>query len=319
MGDATCGWSVMATLFQYTRQVQRFIRDGKQELVDFEDIVDYCNQARREVAMRAQCVRRFPPISAPIISAAILNGGTDYTNPTVEISTPDVPGGQLLNPNGAQAVGVATQSGGVINNVYITYGGDGYYQPVIQIKDPTGTGAEIQPNIGPILTANPYQEVYNFSDVDLSVFPGVESIYAVLSVNLIYANGRYSVLVYSFSQYQAMIRQYGPGNYFYIPCMGAQYGRGAGGSFYLYPPASQSLSMEWDCVCLPSPLTSDNDYEAIPDPWTDAVPFYAAHLAFLELQNHNNSRAFLERFDERMHRFGAYALPGRAISPYGRP
>lgn len=307
------------SLFTYARQVQRFIRDGNQKLVDFEDIINYVNQARREVAMRAQCIRILPPISAPIISAAILNGGTGYTNPMVEISAPDVPGGQLLNPNGAQAVGAATQINGIITSVDITYGGDGYYQPVIQINDPTGLGSEIQPNIGPILTANPYQEVYNFSDVDLSNFPGVESIYAVLSVSLIYANGRYSVLVYSFPQYQATIRQYGPGNYFYVPCMGAQYGRGAGGSFYLYPPPSQSLSMEWDCVCLPSDLTSDLDHDPIPSPWTDAVPYWAAHLAFLEIQNMNSARAYKDMFDERMTRFGAYALPGRAISPYGRP
>ena len=309
----------MATLFQYTKQVQRFLRDGKQELVDFEDIIDYVNAARREVAMRAQCIRVLPPISAPIVDAKIINGGTGYTNPTVAISAPDTPGGQLLNPNGAQAVGTATQSGGVIDNVYITYGGDGYYQSTIQINDPTGSGAEISPVLGPILTANPYQEVYKFSDVDLSGFPGVESIYAVLSVSLIYANGRYSVLVYSFPQYQALIRQYQPGAYYYVPCLGAQFGRGASGSFYLYPPPSQSLSMEWDCVCLPSDLSSDDQFCPVPAPWTDAVPYWAAHLAFLELQNGNSARMYKDLFDERMHRFGAYALPGRAISAYGRP
>lgn len=309
----------MASLYTYTRQVQRFIRDAKQELIDFEDVIDYVNAARREVAMRAQCVRILPPISAPIISATILAGGTGYTNPTVSISAPDSPGGKLLNPNGAQAVGTATQSGGVINNVYINYGGDGYFQPVIQINDPTGTGAEIQPNLGPILTANPYQEQYNFSDVNLSDFPGVASIYAVLSYSLIYANGRYSALVYSFSQYQALIRQYGPGAYYYVPCFVVQYGRGAGGSIFTYPPPAQVLQFEWDCLCLPSDLTSDNDYEAIPDPWTDAVPYWAAHLAFLELQNGNTARMYKDLFDERMTRFGAYALPGRAISQYGRP
>lgn len=308
----------MATLFDHCRQVQRFIRDGKQELIDFEDIITYVNAARREVAMRAQCVRILPPISAPVISATILNGGTGYTNPTVQISTPDSPGGLLLNPNGAQAVGSATQVGGVIDNVNITYGGDGYFAPVIQISDPTGTGAVIQPNLGPMMTANVAQEVYNFSDVDLSIFPGVASIYAVLDVSILYANSRYSVLVYSFPQYQALIRNYGPGNYMYIPCMGSQFGRGARGSFYLYPVPSQILQMEWDCCCLPSDLISDLDYEPIPDPWIDAIPYWAAHLAFLELQNLNTARAYKDMFDERMKRFGAYALPGRAISQYGR-
>lgn len=309
----------MASLFTYTRQLQRFLRDGKQELVDFEDIIDYVNQARREVAMRGQAIRVLPPISAPIVSATITNGGTGYTNPTVQITTPDSPGGLLLNPNGAQAVGTATQSGGIINNVYITYGGDGYFQPAIQINDPTGTGAVIQPNLGPILQTNTFQEQYKFQDVDLSIFPGVASIYAVLSVSVIYSNTRYSVAVYSFSQYQALIRNYQPGGYYYVPCFGTQFGRGASGSFFLYPVAYQPLQMEWDCVCLPSDLTSDNQFDPLPDPWSDAVPFYAAHLAFLELQNHNAARSFLALFDERMKRFGSYALPGRAINPYGRP
>lgn len=309
----------MSSLFEYTRQVQRFIRDGNQQLVDFEDIITYVNAARREVALRAQCIRVLPPISGPIVDATILTGGTGYTNPTVTISTPDSPGGLLLNPNGAQAVGTATQSGGVIDNVYVTFGGDGYFSPLIQIDDPTGTGAQVQGNVTPIVTANPFQEQYNFRDVDLSIFPGVESIYAVLSVSIIYANSRYSLLIYSFSQYQALIRNYGPGMYNYVPCMGAQFGRGASGSFFLYPVSSQRLQMEFDCVCLPSDLTSDLQFDPIPQPWDDAVPYWAAHLAFLELQNGNAARMYKDLFDERMKRFGAYALPGRAISQYGRP
>lgn len=309
----------MASLFDYQKQVQRFLRDGKQEVEDVGDIVAYINQARREVAMRAQCIRRLPPISGQIVSAQIVNGGTGYTAPTVTISFPDSPGGQALNPNGLQATAIATQTAGVITSVDITNGGDGYFAPLISITDPTGSGADIEATLTPILTANFAQEVYKFSDVDVSMFPGVKSVYAVLSVSLIYANGRYSVLMYSFSQYQALIRQYAAGSYYYVPCLGAQYGRGAEGSFYLYPPSSQSLQMEFDCVCLPSDLTRDEDYDPIPDPWTDAVPFYATHLAYLDLQNHNFSRAFEDMFDRRMARYGGYALPGRAISVYGRP
>lgn len=309
----------MASLFDYLKATQNFLRDTSQQLEDPGTLINYINRARREVAMRAQCVRILPPISGAIVSANIINGGTNYSAPVVTISAPDSPGGQRLYPNGSQATGTATQVGGVIDNVYITYGGNGYFQPLITITDPTGNGASIEAVLAPILTANFAQEVYNFSDVDLSSFPGVESIYAVLSVSLLYANSRYSVLIYSFPQYQAMIRQYGAGMYYYTPCMGAQYGRGASGSFYLYPPPSQTLQMEFDCCCLPSALESDLDFCPIPDPWTDAVPYYAAHLAYLELQNHNFARSFEEMFDRRMSRFGAYTLPGRAISQYGRP
>ena len=270
--------------------------------------------------MRAQCIRILPPISGPIIDATIINGGSGYTNPTVQISTPDSPGGLLLNPNGAQAVGFATQSGGVINNVFIEFGGDGYYQPIIQINDPTGVGAQIEPIIAPIMTANPYQEVYKFSDIPLGNFPGVASVYAVLSYSLLYANGRYSALVYSFTQYQSLIRQYGPGMYYYVPCLAAQHGRGANGSIFMYPPPSQSLQFELDCVCLPEqtccPITTTIQCQTH---WTDAVPFYAAHLAMLELQNGNSARMYDELFDQRMKRYGQYTLPGHAPSPYGRP
>lgn len=309
-----------ATLFDYMKMCQNFLRDRNIELINPENLITYINQARREVAMRAQCVRVVPRISGSIGRVNILNGGTGYTDPTLLVSAPDSPGGTIIYPNGAQANGTVTLTAGVVTSVFMDFGGDGYFQPTVSISDPTGTGAELEPVIlEPILTANFAQEVYNFKDVDLSDFPGVESIYAVLSVSIIYANSRFSVLVYSFPQYQALIRQYGPGMYMYVPCMGAQYGRGVNGSFYLYPVPSQQLQQEWDCVCLPQDLISDQSEEAIPAPWCDAVPYWATHLAYLELQNHNSARAFKDLFDERMKRFGAYALPGRAISPYGRP
>lgn len=309
----------MSDLFEYLKDTQRFLRDGNQELVDVGDLTRYINLARREVAMRAQCVRVLPPISGQILSAEIAAGGSGYIAPEVQISFPDSPDGQLAYPNGAQATATATQTAGVITSVDITFGGFGYFQPLITITDPAGSDAEITATVSPILTANFAQEVYNFKDIDLSTFPGVKSVYAVLSFSFLYANGRYSALVYSFSQYQALIRQYGPGAYYYVPCFGVQYGRGTNGSIYFYPPPSQVLQMEWDCLCLPNDLEAQADYDAIPEPWTDAVPYWAAHLAYLGLQNHNFARSYKDMFDERMQRFGGYALPGRAVSQYGRP
>ena len=47
----------MPTLNTYMKQTQRFIRDQRQQQVNPEDLRDYINQARRETAMRSQCVR----------------------------------------------------------------------------------------------------------------------------------------------------------------------------------------------------------------------------------------------------------------------
>ncbi len=59
--------------------------------------------------------------------------------------------------------------------------------------------------------------------------------------------------------------------------------------------------------------------EAIPQPWTDAVPYFAASLAYMELQNLNAARYYGEEFDKRTLGYSSYARPGRAINPYGRP
>jgi hypothetical protein len=42
--------------------------------------------------------------------------------------------------------------------------------------------------------------------------------------------------------------------------------------------------MNVDCVCYPAALTTDTDPEAIPYPYTDSVPYYAAYLAYLSSQ-----------------------------------
>jgi hypothetical protein len=200
----------------------------------------------------------------------------------------------------------------------MTNTGAGYYQPQFIINDPTGSGAAATPNLSFINQLVLGQEAYPFSQVSLSstVFPGVASIYSIRSVSLIFSNYRFSLPCYSFSVYQARIRNY-PLQYQYVPAVCAQYGQGTNGSFYMYPIPSQSYQLEWDCFCLPSDLNTDTDYEALPGPWTDAVPYFMAHLCYLELQNGNKARGYLDLFDRQMNRYSIAARPGRATNPNG--
>jgi hypothetical protein len=305
-------------LFAYMEQVERFIHDTRQELVDPADIISYVNRARREVAMRTQCIRRLPPITGAIIGASIVSGGHGYTNPSVSISAPDFPSGQPPTPNGAQATAIATEMGGSIVAVNMSYGGDGYFQPQITITDPTGTGASITAVMSYINQTNGGQEVYPFSAVNLNMFPGVDSIYTIRSVSVLYSNYRYSLRVPSFSSYQAFWRQYPSFQYQWAPVVCAQFGQGTDGSFYLFPTPSQAFQMEFDCFCLPSDLATDQDFEAIPKPWQDAVPYFAASLAYLDMQNFNYARGYEDMFDRRVTRFSQYARPGHWVNPYGR-
>jgi hypothetical protein len=307
-------------LYDYMQDVQRFINDAKQELVNPDDLRIFINRARREVAMRAQCVRILTPISGSIMSIAVTNPGQNYTAPVVTISGPDFPSGMQPYPAGAQATAVATAFAGTIAGVNINFGGSGYFQPLVTITDPsplaTGATATVS-QMSFMNTLQGAQEVYPFSGVDLSVFPGIKEIIMVKSVSLIYANYRYSLPMYSFSVYQALLRNY-PFQFQYIPTIGSQHGQGSKGTFFLYPIPSQTYQMEWDACCLPLDLEGDFDPEPIPDPWTMAVAYFAAHLCFLHMQNGNSARMYLDLFKEQMNYYSTAARPGRLTNPYGR-
>lgn len=306
-------------LFTYLEDTQRFLREGKQDFIDPGDLISWINRARREVAMRAECIRRLTPISGAVVSATVTAAGSGYSNnPTVTITKPDFPSGQLPFPNGAQATALAIVQGGQIVAIDISYGGSGYFQPTVTITDTTGTGATATLSMSYINQLNLGQEAYAFSDVDLSQFPGVEAIYMIKSVSLIFSNYRYSLACYDFSTYQARIRNYVASQYQYVPAVCAQYGQGVGGSFYMYPPPSQAYQLEFDALCLPSDLATDQDVEAIPAPWTDAIAYLAASFGYMQLQNLNYAKYYQQQFDEFVSRYSRYARPGRATNKYGR-
>jgi hypothetical protein len=307
----------MATLFTYQAEVQKWLRETKQDLINPQNLVNYINRARREVAMRTQSIRVLTTSSAPIITASVTAGGSGYTSPTIAITPPDFPSGTGANPNGAQAMASALLVGGAINAVDITYGGDGYFAPLATITDPTGTGATVTLQTAPINTLNVGQEVYPFSGIYLGASPGVKNVFAIRSVSVIYANYRYSLPMYSFTEYQGMIRQY-PFQYQYVPTFCSQFGQGAAGSLYMYPLPSETYQYEVDCYCLPSDLKTNQDYDPIPDPWTDAVSYFATHLSYLELQNYNAAAMYLKLYNDQLLIYSNSARIGKRVNIYGR-
>lgn len=64
----------------------------------------------------------------------------------------------------------------------------------------------------------------------------------------------------------------------------AQYGEGESGTLYIGPTPDTDYTISVDCVCFPVDLIDDTTVEAIPSPWTVAIPYYAAYLALLSSQ-----------------------------------
>jgi hypothetical protein len=246
------------------------------------------------------------------------SGGTGYsTSPTVTISSFDFPSGFGPAPNGRQATASAIVVGGVIDSIVITDGGSGYFQPQLTITDPTGTGAAGTLTVSPSNNLNIGQEVYNTADFDMSGNPGVGLPYFVRSISLIYSNYRYSLPIYSFSVYQSMIRSY-PFQYQYVPTFATQFAQGTKCSLFLYPLPSQSYQFEVDVQCLPLDLIDNQSVEAIPDPWTDCVPWYALHLSYLEMQDFNRANGYLQMYEKFTQNFCNFTRIGRTVNPYGR-
>lgn len=309
----------MTSLNFYLQDMQRLLAEQRQQLMNPLDARAYINRARRELAMRTQCIRVLTPTSGAVTQITVDNGGSGYSaSPTITISEPDFPSGGVNDPNGRQATAVADVQGGVIVAITVTDGGAGYFQPTITIEDDTGTGAEASTAISGINVLNAGQEVYRFADIDLSSVPGAEAVYFVRGVSLIYSNYRYSLPVYPFSVYQANIRNYPGGNYQWVPSFGAQYGQGTDGSFYFYPLPSQTYQTEWDCNCIPSDLENNQSVELIPQPWTDAVAFLACRYAMVGMQNYNAANFFGQEFITFAQNYSNYARAGRTTNPYGR-
>lgn len=82
------------------------------------------------------------------------------------------------------------------------------------------------------------------------------------------------------------------------PVRMAQQGSGADGILYFHPAPAGDYTTYFDVVCLPVALVDDTTPEAIPPTFTDAVPFYAAWLAFCQLQRQAEAQLMLSRYKE---------------------
>ena len=93
------------------------------------------------------------------------------------------------------------------------------------------------------------------------------------------------------------------------PTVWAQYSGGTSGQIYFNPTPAGAYTCTLDCVVLPNALVYDTDPEALPYPWTNVVPWYAAFYAAMSAQNFDAANLFRERYQEYMHRAVAESTP----------
>jgi hypothetical protein len=284
-------------LTKYQQRTAILLNDPGQQLWSLTSLTAFINEARSQIAAEGECIKVLPPGTNGVASITVTAGGSGYISaPTVTITGP-----------GTGATATAVLTGDAVTSVTVDTAGSAYdYTTAISFSGGSGAGATAVPVINCVNTVAG-QEVYQFSAVNplAQLTAGVASILFISSVAVSWGALKPTLDQWNWDDLQAKVRAYPvvSGQ----PAMWAQFGQGVGGSIYLQPVPTTTLPMEWNCVCLPIDLATDSDPEAIPYPWTDAVPYFAAYVGFMNARRPEEAKNIYGEFELRMKRARAFS------------
>lgn len=281
----------------YLTRTARLLHDANNQFWSQSDLIAFINEARGWIAAEGQCVKVLPPATNGIASITVTAGGSGYTSaPTV-----------VITGNGTGAAATAHLTGNSVTSVTVDTAGTKYDNTTtISFTGGGGTLAAATPVINCLNTvAN--QEIYTFATANTlaQLTAGVGSILFVETIAVSWGALKPVLDQWNWNDLQAYVRSYPvvSGQ----PAMWAQFGQGEGGSVYIQPEPTSALPMEWNCVCTPIDLVDDTTAEAIPFPWTNAVPYYAAYLAFMNARRPIEAKNMYDIYDSNMKRSRSFA------------
>jgi hypothetical protein len=82
------------------------------------------------------------------------------------------------------------------------------------------------------------------------------------------------------------------------------------------PPPANPYPTEWDFFTAAPPLVNQTDVDPIPYPWTDPVPFWAAHLLKLGNQRFDEAGEFKKEYNWHLARVMARGRPIAVQNPW---
>jgi len=286
-------------LTAYLDQTRRLLHDPSAQAYTTPDLTAFINIARRQTAIEGQCVRLLLR-GGTITSIAVTSGGAGWvTAPTVTITG-----------DGQQAFATAVVTGGAIFSVSVDDGGWGYLTAPTITFSGVGTGGAAAASVDNSASTVATREILNFSTLNTlaAQTAGVLQVLGVMSIATLWGATRIVLQPMVWTMFQAYMRYWStaPQNY---PCYWSQYQQGVNGNIYLFPVPSQQLSLDIDTYCMPVDLADDTTAEAIPSPWTDAIPYYAAYLAYRNSQRREDSDRMFKEYTLFMKRARAMSEP----------
>ena len=266
----------MATLQSYLTATQRLLHDASFKYWNQQTLTDAINGACMRVVGDSQCNRQLQIIylsqgleqyNCGGVTGAIVNvGGSGYSANTIcTFSAP--PSG------GTTATGTVSLSGGTVSQIVVTNTGSGYLTaPTCTITD---TGGGVNANVTPTIL-NP-----NMLDC--------------LSTTVLWGSQRIVLDNASFTSFQTTYRAFTPFNQ--RPCAIAKYGQNG---WFIGPIPDQFYVSEWDSIIIPSTLVNLLDISVIQYPYSECVPYYAAHTAKFQEQSYDDAARFLQLYTQKM-------------------
>lgn len=166
---------------------------------------------------------------------------------------------------------------------------------------PAGTVAGAASNT---LQTIPGQERYPyfgfFNPYARAQYAGIEGIIDINSLSVNWGGAVRPTLAWlPWEDLQAYARAYATliNSYpYYWSCMDD----GANGEVWMFPAPSTTGDIEADAYCIPKDLHSDNDYDAIPNGFSNSVKFLAAALAFMSSQRYAQAEKMEQEFANRL-------------------
>lgn len=128
-----------------------------------------------------------------------------------------------------------------------------------------------------------------------TVPPGLAGILSVRSIGRQLASGIvkvYGLTWERFNTFHVMTAVSIPG----IPTRWATLQPGISGTFWVDPIPDGVYTLQLDPVCYPEALVDDNTPEALPYPWTDSVPYWAAYQLYLWKQREADATAMFQLY-----------------------
>lgn len=156
--------------------------------------------------------------------------------------------------------------------------------------------------------ANPYLR---------QTFEGVDKIFNVMDISVSWGSTRPTMNWMPWGDLQALARSYNVGVTSY-PFVWSAQGDGTRGKVFLFPIPSvggDQGEMEWDVQAIPKDLNSNDDYDAIPESFQDAIKFRAVALSLQASQRYADANILTNQFLQELGVDRASAQTG-AVSSY---